>query len=172
MAEPWLGKEMLRQVELRLANQAANLAAMEARAVGLVNVCVAGTLALGAVVFAPQASPDMAAGAAVAAVSLMIAGGVLLVALWPRRWGVSGIRAHEVADWHSRPQDHALRAFAVARDGTIERNKVRLDAMGTALRVASAMVWMAPIAGLAGVFASRQPGVLALVDRVAAWLAA
>ena len=75
---PWLGKEMLRQVELRLQAQATALAALEGRAAGLLTLCGSGILALGATVVAAQ-SPAWQHGALTAVAMLLLAAIILMI---------------------------------------------------------------------------------------------
>jgi hypothetical protein len=154
VADEWLGKEMLRQVELRLAAQATALAALEARAAGLLNLCGAGSLAAAAAIFTAQ--PHLAKGALAAGLMLLGAAIVLLVALRARPgWGVVGIRVTDMGDYGDSTQEDCLRVMAQALDKSVPGNSARLNSLGAALRLAERLILAAPVVGGLVVLAAR-----------------
>lgn len=143
---PWVGREMLRQVELRLAAQAAALTALEARAASLINLAGAGTLALGAA--AASAPQPLAMGAAVAAGALLTAALLLFLALRASpRWGTVGLSATTVAAYDGHDQDASLRVMAAFLDQGRLGNTARLNSLAGALAWGCRLILFAPALG-------------------------
>lgn len=168
MADEWLGKEMLRQGELRLASQAASLTSMESRATNLLAFCGAALIALGAAVVTAGCLRGVAAGGT--AVLIFAAAAHLLLGLKPVAWGVAGLQPAELRGWDdARRQDAALRVWAKVLDKTINRNKMRLDDLGRRLWNAVRLVLAAPFAGGAAMVVAHYAG---QIRPLARWLAA
>ena len=155
MADEWLGKEMLRQAELRVSAQAAVLSALEARAASLLNLCSGGVLAAGAAMF--TAAKPLGYVAAVVAAVLVGAGAHLLYALRARSgWLVPGFRPKDLAPYAEFEQDESQRAMAASLDDGIPSNSARLDTLGAAVNLAAWVVLLAPvIGGVAALFLRR-----------------
>ncbi len=153
MTEPktdaWLGKEMMRQAELRLAAQATALAAMEARATSLLGVCAASVVALGAAAASTwPTSPAKAVAAAVVAISLFSAAIILMRAMRPRPgWGVPGIDPADMSGYEAFAQEECLKVMAGTLSQTLGANSPRLQMFGRALNIAAILMVAAPVFG-------------------------
>lgn len=147
MAEVWLGKEMLRQAELRLQAQAAALAALEGRAGGLLAICGPGILAVGAAIVT-RTSPAWFAGALVTGGLLFIAAAILVVFLWPQDWGVVGIDPKHMAVYAECEENDCLAAMAESLSDSVGPNARRLRRLGAAVKLATVLLLLAGPAGL------------------------
>lgn len=143
----WAAKEAVRQAELRLAAQTANLAAMETRAMTMLGWISAMALAVaGAAVTRPTVILLYTGVVIIAA--LIISAGNCIWALWPRSWHSAGIDPEwvvkEGAASDSPTEWTIMEAMADSYATGIRRNDERLEAFGSRLRWAWAALMGVP----------------------------
>lgn len=131
----WAAKEAVRQGELRLAAQAANLQAAEGRATSLFGWTNAGVLA-GAALFSSHEVNHQALVIASLAAPAFLTIGFCLVALWPTTWCETGTDIPwllaQVAEDDSELRN--LEAMAKAYGTALDENSRRLLRFSKLLR--------------------------------------
>ncbi len=138
----WRATEGLRQTELRLASQAANLTAMETRAASLLTWSVAGFSTLMFTVITNNAGPQMAA---VSALLLFAAGACCILALRPQKWSVAGIHSLWDDAYDLGNITETLEAMSSGNIDAIAENSRRLASFGRFLIGAWILFLIAPL---------------------------
>ncbi len=138
----WRATEGLRQTELRLASQAANLTAMESRAASLLTWSVAGFSTLMFTVITNTAGPRMAS---VSALLLFAAGACCVLALRPQKWSVAGIHSLWDDSYALDSITETLEAMSSGNIDAIEENSKRLASFGRFLVGAWILFLLAPV---------------------------
>ena len=146
----WLAEEGLRQGGARLAGQAANLQAMEARATSPLTWSVTVGIALVAA-FVDARFRWPAFGALVLALAAAVS---CVVALWPRAWHSGGRRPSELDRLGFSTELEFVEAMALGNEKAAERNETRLRSFALSLRVAWISLASAPAA--AGLLAAAS----------------
>lgn len=138
----WRAVEAMRQGELLLATQTANLVAMETRATAILAWSVAGATAIGLGVANGTLQPLHG----LVGLPLLLAAGACILAMWPRRWHGAGYHSRDVAEVHGDTELEVREAIALGYDCGIARNGRRLRATAVWLRGA----WLAAVAAPLG----------------------
>jgi hypothetical protein len=137
----WKATQAVRHAELRLAAQASNLTAMEGRATSILGWSVAGTTVLGAA----SLQGEYRAAAAVAAAMLFLSAILMVVAVWPRRWGLAGelpiFFTSTSLESELAIQEQILEDYRV----TIDENERRLATFGQFLAISWMFFVAAPV---------------------------
>jgi hypothetical protein len=150
----WLSKEAMRQGELYLTAQAANLVAMEGRAISILGWTVAGTFVLGAAALDGR----FRAAAGLAALFLFLATLSTVSALWPRLWGIVGYDPAVVLDVTFTSELEMQEHLAKDISHTIRLNEERLEQFASLLAASWIFVVLAPLSAFITTFLAASSG--------------
>lgn len=138
-----LAVEAVRQGELRLAGQQANIQAGEARATSVLGWSAAGLSAM-AVLALDQERRILVAPSAVLLALCVI---MCIAALWPKDWNTPGYTRADLEAWQVGSELELRESLASGYERCAAENKEQMDHFARCMKVAWVSLALAPVAG-------------------------
>lgn len=140
----WLAKEALRQVESQKKSQTDVYASFSNRATSILGWAVTGLSALGAAIV----TGNFVFVSLAAAFPLLVAGGLSIYVLWPKKWFDAAWPADWLLQTSLTSELEVLEAMASGGQATMTADSRKLDGSAKAVAVAYACLASAPVVAL------------------------
>lgn len=139
-----LALEAVRQGELRLAGQQANLQAGEARATSVLGWSATGLSAMAVLALDQQRRMLVIPSAILLALCIIMC----IAALWPKEWHTAGYTMADLRTWQIGSELELRESLASGYEAAAKGNKEQMDHFARCMKVAWLSLALAPIAAI------------------------
>lgn len=136
--------EAVRQGELRLTGQQANIQAGEARATSVLGWSAAGLSAMAVLALDQERRILVAPSAVLLALCVVMC----IAALWPKAWNTAGYTRADLAAWQVGSELELRESLASGYEESAAENRVQMDHFARCMMFAWVSLALAPVAGI------------------------